>query len=62
MTTIQVFCSLSTIFFVLVGVMSNASNAVGLLLKAFAWITAFVGVFATASAFDFVLQNGIRLT
>ncbi len=61
MTTIQYFCVLSTIFFVLIGVMVNGTNAVGLLLKAFAWIMAIFGSFVTAAVFGFVLQNGIRL-
>lgn len=62
MTTIQVFCALSTIFAVMIGVMVNGSNPLGLLLKSFAWIMAIFGAFVTASVFGFVLQNGIRLT
>ena len=61
MTTIQTFCMLSTIFFVLIGVMVNGNNAVGLFLKVFAWIMALFGAFVTASVFGFVLANGARL-
>ena len=62
MTTIQTFCMLSTIFFVLVGVMVNSNSTIGLLIKAFAWIMALFGAFVTAGVFGFVLANGIRLT
>jgi len=61
MPTIQLFCVLATVFFVLIGVMVNGGNVVGLLLKAFAWCMVIFGSFVTAAVFGFVLQNGIRL-
>lgn len=61
MTTIQLFCLLSTVLFAMLGVMLDGDNAMGMLFKAFAWIMALFGAFVTASVFGFVLQNGIRL-
>lgn len=61
MTTIQLFCLLSTVFFVMLAVMLNGSNALGMLLKAFAWVMAIFGAFVTAGVFGFVVANGVRL-
>lgn len=60
MTIIQIFCMISTIFFVMFGVMINSTNIIGLLLKFFAWLMVLFGAFVTAGVFGFILANGIR--
>jgi hypothetical protein len=61
MTTVQAFCLLSTILFVMFGVMINSNNAVGMLLKSGAILMAIFGALVTAGVFGFVVANGIRL-
>ncbi len=61
MTAIQLFCVLSTVFAVTIGVMVSGNGPLGLFLKAMAWCLAIFGAFVTAGAFGLVLANGMRL-
>lgn len=61
MSAIQLFCLVSTSMFILLGVMLNTQNTVGLVLKAICWILAVFGTFVSMAVFGVVLASGIRL-
>ena len=61
MTYLQSYLILTVVFFVSLGVMLNANNMVGQLLKIGCWLMALFGSVVTLAALGIVLANGIKL-
>jgi hypothetical protein len=61
MTYLQSYLILTVVFFVSLGVMLNANNMVGQLLKIGCWLMAIFGTVVTLASLNIVLANGIKL-
>ena len=61
MTYLQSYLILTVVFFVSLGVMLNANNTIGTLLKIGCWLMALFGSVVTLAALGVVIANGIKL-